>query len=84
LKRTPVKDIVILGSGTHCPWFGNVELSDRAWRSISSKLAYVTVTLKRGMYPLASEDSTEVIDCTPPDREQLEGEQYEKVELESE
>jgi len=80
LQHTAAEDIVVLGGGTDCPWYGNVELSERAWETFCSQFAYVTVTFKRGMYPLASEDSTEVIDYIPSEREQLEREQHEKVD----
>jgi hypothetical protein len=54
LQQTPAEDIVILGGGTHCPWYGNdVELSEKAWDSFCLQLAYVTVTFRRGVYPLA-------------------------------
>ena len=79
LQHTAAEDIVILGSGSDCPWFADVELSERAWESFCSQLDYVTVALKRGMYPLASEDSTEVIDYIPSEREQREREKDEKV-----
>jgi hypothetical protein len=81
LQRTPDKDIVILGSGQGCPWYGSVELSERAWRTVCSQLTYATVTLKHGMYPLGLEVYTEVIDYIPSERELLErlGEQREKV-----
>jgi hypothetical protein len=79
LQRTAAEDIVIVGRGTHCPWYGQVELQERAWELFYSRLDEVTVTFKQGMYPLASEDSTEVIDYIPSEREQLEREQDEKV-----
>lgn len=63
LQSTAAEDFVIMGrGGTDCPWYGDVELSERAWESFCSQLAYVTVTLKRGMYLLASEDFMEVVD----------------------
>jgi hypothetical protein len=49
LKLTAAEDIVIIGGGADCPWYGNVELSERAWGSFCSQLTYVTVTFKRGM-----------------------------------
>jgi len=85
-QHTAPEDIVILGRGrgTDCPWYGDVELSERAWESFCSQLGYVTVIFKQGMYPLASQDSTEVIDYIPSEREQLERKQGEKVDSKSE
>jgi hypothetical protein len=83
LRRTAPEDIVFLGSGPDCPWFGDVEIPEWTWKSFCSQLAYVTVAFKQGMYPLSSEDSTEVIDYIPSEREQLEREQHEKVEPDS-
>lgn len=67
---------------------GSVELSERAWHTLYSEsrlsgVGVVTVTLKQGMYKLAPEDSTEVIDYIPSVREQLEREDDEKVESKS-
>jgi hypothetical protein len=83
-QHTAPEDIVILGRGPDCPWYGDVELSERAWESFCSQLGYVTAIPKQGMYPLASQDSTEVIDYIPSEREQLERKQDEKVDSKSE
>jgi len=81
LQLTAAKDIVILGVGAAgCPWYGEAELSERAWEAFCSQLAYVTVTFKQGMYALALEGFTKVIDYIPSEREQLEREQHEKVD----
>ena len=79
LQSTAAEDIVILGRGYNCPWSGDVELSERAWETFCSQLYYVTVTLKQGMYLLASENSHGVVDFIPSEREQLERKQSEKV-----
>ena len=53
------EDIVILGGGPECYWGGPIEIQEKAWESFRSQLAFIEVTLKQGMYPLTSEDSTE-------------------------
>lgn len=48
LQHTAVEDIVFLGGGKDCPWYGvDVELSERAWETFCPQLEYVAVALKQ-------------------------------------
>ncbi|KAI0276491.1 hypothetical protein BGY98DRAFT_1177690 [Russula aff. rugulosa BPL654] len=60
LRRTAPEDIVFLGSGPDCPWFGDVEIPEWTWKSFCSQLAYVTVAFKQEREQLEREQHEKV------------------------
>ena len=62
LQNTKVKDLVVVGfGGGHFPMDG-AEILEGNWEGIYTNMYRVTLSFRHGVYPLASEDSTEVTD----------------------
>ena len=62
LQNTKVKDLVVVGfGGGNFPMDG-AEILEGNWEGVYTNMYRVTLSFRHGVYPLASKDSTDVID----------------------